>query len=461
MLEKFIGYLDARLGSADFTKKALKKVFPDHWSFMLGEICVYAFVVLLITGTFVAFFFNDSDAPVTYHGSYSPLVGRTVASSYDSVLHLSFGVPMGLLIRQMHHWAAIVFTGAILFHMSRIFFTGAFRKPRELNWVIGLTLLLLAIVDGFSGYSLPGDAVSGAGLRIAASVAQAIPFVGTPLSFGFFGGKYPTDLMTARLFIVHVLFVPLAIVGAISLHLGILWRQHHTQFAGPGRTETKLVGSALWPFYAMKSIGLLAATFAVIAFLGGLFTINPIWIYGPYDPWTVASPAEPDWYVAWLDGALRIGPGWSIVLLGHTIGPLFFSALLMPGVLFGGLYAWPWIEAAISRDRANHNIDQMPYDVPWRLGAGVAALAFLTDLGFAASDDVQARLFHISVENLMFVYRVGALVAPPIAGAIAVGIGFELRARLRSKEGIEQVRRAVLRRNAQGGYDDEPQAGPA
>ncbi len=461
MLERFIGYLDTRLGSAAFTKKALKKVFPDHWSFMLGEICVYAFIVLLITGTFVAFFFNDSDAPTKYVGTYSPLAGRTVPTSYASVMNISFGVPLGLLIRQMHHWAAIVFTGAIFFHMSRVFFTGAFRKPRELNWIIGVTLLLLAIIDGFSGYSLPGDAVSGAGLRIAASVAQAIPVVGTSLSYGFFGGKYPTDIMTSRLYIVHVLFVPLAIVGAMSLHLGILWRQHHTQFAGPGRTERRLVGSSLWPYYAMKSIGLLAATFAVIAFLGGFFAINPIWMYGPYDPWTVASPAEPDWYVAWLDGALRIGPPWAITLFHHTIGPLFFSALLMPGAMFAVIYAWPYIEARVSGDRSPHNIDQMPYDAPWRLGIGVAGLAFLTDLGFSASDDVQARLFNIPVETLMYVYRWGALVAPLVLGPLAVAIGFELRARLRTKEGREQVRRAVLIRNAQGGFEDEPQSRPA
>ena len=461
MLEKFIGYLDARLGSAEFTKKALRKVFPDHWSFMLGEICIYAFIVLLLTGTYIAFFFNDSDAPTKYAGSYAPLVGRTVATSYNSVLNLSFGVPMGLLIRQMHHWASIVFTGAIFFHMMRVFFTGAFRKPRELNWFIGVTLLLLAMADGFSGYSLPGDALSGAGLRIAASVAQAIPVIGTAISFGFFGGKFPTDVMTSRLYIVHVLLVPLLIIGVMSLHLGILWRQHHTQFAGPGRTERKLVGSSLWPYYAMKSIGLLAATFAVIAFLGGLFTINPIWIYGPYDPWTSASPAEPDWYVAWLDGALRLGPPWTITLLHHTVGPLFFSALLMPGILFGGIYAWPYLESRISGDRAAHNIDQMPYDVPWRLGIGVAAIAFLTDLGFGASDDIQARLFNISVETLTYVYRFGALFAPLIAGGIAVVIGFELRARLRTRAGQEQVRRAVLVRNAKGGYDDEPLSGPA
>jgi len=461
IVERAITFLDDRLGSANFTTKALRKVFPDHWSFMLGEICVYAFMTLLATGTYIAFFFSDSTLPVTYSGAYTPLVGRVVPQSYASVLDLSFAVPLGLFIRQMHHWAALLFTGAILFHMSRVFFTGAFRKPREMNWIVGLTLMLLAIADGFSGYSLPGDAMSGAGLQIAYSVAESIPVVGSWLAFGFFGGKYPTDVMTSRLFITHVLLVPLAIAGAMSLHLGMVWRQHHTQFAGPGRTERRLVGSTLWPYYAIKSIGLLAAVVAVTAFLGGFFTINPIWIYGPYDPWTVASPAQPDWYVAWLDGALRVGPAWALHLFGHTVPPLFWSAILMPGILFGGLFAWPFIEARITGDHREHNIDDMPYDKPWRLGAGVAVITFGTVLGFAASDDIQARLLHLEVEKLMYFYRFGAIVLPIVAGSIAVAVGFELRARLKSGPGKHQVRRADLRRNEHGGYDEEPKRTPA
>ena len=457
---KAVGFLDDRLGSANFTSRALRKVFPDHWSFMIGEICVYAFIVLLATGTYVAFFFNDSDAPAVYQGAYAPLVGRIVPESYASVLRLSFDVRLGLLIRQMHHWAALVFIGAIVFHMCRVFFTGAFRKPREMSWILGMTLLLLAIADGFTGYSLPGDALSGAGLRIAYSVAQSIPVVGSWLAFGYFGGKFPTDVMTSRLFVTHVLFVPLAIIGAMSLHLGLIWRQHHTQFAGPGRTEHRLVGSALWPYYAMKSLALQAATVAVIAFLGGLFTINPVWIYGPYDPWTIASPAQPDWYVAWLDGALRIGPAWALHIFGHTIPPLFWPAILMPGILFGILFAWPFIEARITGDRREHNIDDMPYEKPWRLGAGVAVITFGTVLGFAASDDIQARLLHVQVEQLMYVYRYGAFVLPLAFGFIAVAIGFELRARFMSIPGTRQVRRATLHRNARGGYDDEPQRTP-
>ena len=445
--------LDDRVGSSAFLRKALNKVFPDHWAFMLGEICVYAFVVLLLTGTYIAFFFNDSDHPVVYRGPYVPLDGRSVPASYDSVMKLSFDTHLGLLIRQMHHWAALVFVGAIVLHMCRIFFTGAFRKPRDLNWTFGVTLLLLGLGAGFTGYSLPGDLLSGAGLRIAYSVAESIPVVGTWLAFGFFGGRFPTHEMTQRLFITHVWLVPLLIVGAMSAHLGLVWRQHHTQFSGPGRTEKNVVGSALWPFYAMKSIGLLVATFAVIALLGGFFTINPIWIYGPFDPWKIASPAQPDWYVAWLDGALRLGPALSIRIFDHTISPLFWTGIVLPGLLFGGIAAWPMLERAITGDDRAHNIDNMPYEVPWRLGLGVAVITFASVLGFAGSDDIQAKLFHVEVEELMYAYRVALVVAPVLFGLVAVSIGFDLRTRFETQAGRDQVRRAALKRNADGGFD--------
>ena len=333
----------------DSSRNALNKVFPDHWSFMLGEISMYCFMALVATGTYLTFFYDDSDHHVIYNGPYASLIGRSVPASYASVLKLSFATPDGLLIRQMHHWAALLFMGAIIFHMCRIFFTGAFRKPREMNWVFGLTLLVMGMAEGFTGYSLPGDLLSGAGLRIAYSVAQSIPIVGTWAAFIVFGGPFPTEVMTSRLYIIHVFLLPLTIIGLMTAHLSILWRQHHTQFRGSKRTETNVIGSTLYPYYAMKSIGLLVATFAVLAFLGGFFTINPIWIYGPFDPWTVSSPSAPDWYVAWLDGIVRLGPSWAIVLFGHTIPPLFFSAIVPPGILFAGLYGWPWIEKLFTK----------------------------------------------------------------------------------------------------------------
>lgn len=454
-VERLVGALDDRLGSAEFLRRALKKVFPDHWSFMLGEVCLYAFMALLLTGTYVAFFFNDSDSRVTYHGPYAALEGRTVPSSYDSVLALSLATPAGLLIRQMHHWAALVFIGAIGLHMCRIFFTGAFRKPRELNWVIGVTLLLLGITEGFTGYSLPGDLLSGAGLRIAYSVAESIPVIGTWFGAIFFGGVFPTPVMTQHLFITHVFLLPLVMLGAIGAHLGLVWRQHHTQFRGPFHRETNVVGSSLYPYYAMKSIGLLLVVFAVLAFLGAFFTINPVWAFGPFDPWTIASPSAPDWYLAWLDGSLRLGPAFSIHLGQFTIPPLFFSGIALPGVLFGAIFAWPWIEKRFSPDRqAEHNLLNKPYDVPWRLGVGVFALSVFTILGFASSDDVQARYFHIDVEHLMYVYRWCLLILPALFGILAALIGGELKIRAESAQASQPAQRATVVRNAHGGFEE-------
>jgi ubiquinol-cytochrome c reductase cytochrome b subunit len=455
IVRRTVTYLDDRLGSSAFIKAALNKVFPDHWAFMLGEICLYAFIALLATGTYVAFFFNDSSALTVYHGSYASLDGRLVPASYASVLNLSFVTPLGLFVRQMHHWAALVFTGSILLHMMRIFFTGAFRKPREMNWTIGVLLFLLAMAEGFLGYSLPGDLLSGAGLRIAYSVAQSIPIVGTWLALLFFGGPFPNDQITQRLYVTHVWIVPLLIAGALSLHLGMVWRQHHTQFAGPKRTNDNVVGSKLWPQYTIKSLALMVALFAVLALLGGFFTINPIWIYGPFEGWKIASPAQPDWYVSWLDGALRLGPALALHIWGHTIPPVFWSGILLPLVLFTALFAWPEIERAITRDNRQHNIDDMPYEKPWRLALGVAVITFGTALGFAGSDDIQAKIFHVDVETLMIFYRYMLVLGPIVFGLIAVAIGFELRARFESRAGTTHVRRAMLRRNADGGFDEE------
>jgi ubiquinol-cytochrome c reductase cytochrome b subunit len=125
--------LDRRLHLANFVRKAMNHVFPDHWSFMLGEIALYSFIILVITGTFLAMFYNSSSAQVIYQGSYHALYGVKMSAAYESVMRLSFDVPAGLLIRQMHHWAALIFLAAILAHVARIFFTAAYRRPREIN----------------------------------------------------------------------------------------------------------------------------------------------------------------------------------------------------------------------------------------------------------------------------------------------------------------------------------------
>ena len=243
-----VRWVDERLGVAKGGRTLLDKIFPDHWSFLLGEIALYSFVVLIATGIFLSLYFIPSAKELIYSGPYAPLRGSKVSAAFESTVNLSFGVRSGLVIRQMHHWAADVFVGSIAVHMCRIFFTGAFRKPRELNWMIGITLLILALTNGFIGYSLPDDLVSGTGLRIMFSIVLSIPVVGSYLATFLFGGNFPGDgSIIPRLFILHVLVVPLIIFGLLGAHLGLLVRQKHTQFPGHGRTEKNVVGSPMYP----------------------------------------------------------------------------------------------------------------------------------------------------------------------------------------------------------------------
>lgn len=455
MIRKLVLALDDRLGAVPFLRHALRKAFPDHWSFMLGEVALYCFLFILASGTYLTFFFHPSAQQVIYHGQSVPsLDGRAMSDAYASVLQISFGTQAGLLIRQAHHWCALLFAAAIVVHMARVFFTGAFRKPRDLNWIVGLTLLLLVMGDGFTGYSLPDDQLSGAGLRIADSIALAIPVAGSWLAYLFFGGTFPSPEITSRLYAIHILFIPLALGGLMALHLAILWNQKHTQFPGRGKREDNVTGSPLWPTYTVKSVALMAATFGALLLLGGLVEINPIWLYGPYDPWNVASPAQPDWYVGWLDGALRVGPPWAIHLFGHTISALLWPGIVLPLGLFGLLYAWPWIERRLTGDRAYHELLQLPWQNPLRTSVGVAGLTFATLLLLAGSDDIQARLWNVSVQQLAWFYRVAVVTLPWIAAAIAWRICRELQSRHAHEE--DHPARVVLVRGADGGFEEEP-----
>ncbi|MBV8424210.1 MAG: cytochrome b, partial [Candidatus Eremiobacteraeota bacterium] len=395
MIRWLLGALDDRLGSSSFLRVALRKAFPDHWSFMLGELAAYCFIFIVASGTYLTFFFHPSDATVIYHGPVKSLDGRSMTEGYASVLQLSFQTQVGLLIRQAHHWCADVFVAAIVVHMSRIFFTGAFRKPREINWLIGLTMLLLVMGDGFTGYSLPGDNLSGAGLRIADSIALSIPIVGSWIAYLLFGGTFPTHDVTSRLFPIHVLFIPAAIAALLTAHVMILWHQKHTQFPGRRRTEHNVVGSPLFPTYAVKSLALMMATFGVLLLMGGLIEINPVWEYGPYDPWTLASPAQPDWYIGWLEGALRLAPRWAVRFGNHSIGAPFWPGVVLPGIIFFVLYCWPLIENVFTRDRAEHELLQFPWQNPGRVAFGTWIATFMALLLGAGSDDVQARLWQI------------------------------------------------------------------
>ncbi len=407
--------VDDRLGSSNFTRRSMNKVFPDHWSFMLGEIALYSFVILLLSGTYLSFFYKGSTKETIYNGSYVPMKGIQVSEAYASSIDLSFDVRAGLVFRQIHHWAALLFLASIVVHLLRIFFTGAFRKPREINWIIGVGLLVLGIIEGFAGYSLPDDLLSGTGLRIAYSIVESIPVIGTWAASILFNGDFPGQDIIPRLYVAHILLIPGVILGLISAHMGILWHQKHTQFRGPGRTEDNVVGSRLFPVYAAKAGGFFFLVFGVCALLGGLAQINPIWLYGPYDPGVVSAASQPDWYMGWLDGSTRLFLPWEFRGFGVTLSPLVWPTVVMPGIIFTLLALYPFLEAKFTGDTAYHNLLDKPRDSPTRTAIGALAIAFYSVLLVSGGNDVIATTFNVSLNAMTWAGRVALIVVPPIA----------------------------------------------
>lgn len=435
-------WLDQRLGAASFARTALDKVFPTHWSFMVGELALYCFVLLLLTGVYLTFFFDASQTEVVYDGSYAPLRGVEMTEAYRSALDLSFDVRAGLVMRQVHHWAALLFLATIVVHLARVFFTGAFRRPRELNWIVGCTLLVLAIFNGFAGYSLLDDQLSGTGLRIAYSITLSIPVAGTWLASLLFGGEFPGPDIISRLYVIHILLIPAAIAVLLGAHLFLVVRAKHTQFEGPGRAEGNVVGERLWPTYAAKALGLFFLTTAVVCLLGGVFQINPIWIYGPFDPAEVSAASQPDWYMGWLDGALRIMPGWEIRAFGFEVPNPFFPAVLLAGVTFGLLYAFPFLEARVTGDRAEHHLLDRPRQRPVRTAMGMATFAFYGILFLGGAADVLSVTFGLSVNAVLWTFRIALFVVPPLVAwatwalcrELSIRDGLPIRSRVRFRE---------------------------
>ena len=447
-----IRWIDGRLGIDSWARKALRKVFPDHWSFLLGEVALFCFVILVATGVFLTLFYRPDATPVVYEGPYEPLRGREISAAYESVLRISFEVRAGIVMRQVHHWAALVFVAAISVHALRVFFTGAFRRPREINWLVGVGLLLLALGLGFSGYSLPDDLLSGTGLRIAYSVLVSVPFVGPYLAFLAFGGEFPTEGIISRLFVLHVMLFPALTIGLLTAHIAILVRQKHAQFPGPGATENNVVGKSLWPTQVFKSTGLMLLTAAVLALMGGLIQINPIWDYGPFDATTVSAPAQPDWYMGWLEGGLRLFPAVEPTLFGITIPSAFVPGVVLPGLFFTAFALWPFIEQKIAGDYSEHHLLDYPRDMPMRTGVGVAGITFFVLLTLAGGNDVLALVFDIPVEAITYFFRAAVFVLPLLSGYVAYRIASDLRRNpvhpFKRKRGVR------LRRTESGGYEE-------
>jgi ubiquinol-cytochrome c reductase cytochrome b subunit len=428
-------FLDERIGASKLVKTFARKLFPDHWSFMLGEIALYSFIILLLTGTFLTFFYIPSTAVTIYHGPYTTLQGQEVSTAFDSTMKLSFEVRGGLLLRQIHHWAALIFVVAIIVHMFRIFFTGAFRKPRELNWTIGVILALLAVFEGFLGYSLPDDLLSGNGLRIASGIILAIPVVGSYVSFFLFGGQFPGEAFIPRIYTIHVLLLPGIMLALITFHLILVVVHKHTQYPGPGRTNDNVVGYPLFPIYTAKAGGFFFIVFGVTALMAALFTINPIWLYGSYDPSPIGAGAQPDFYMGFLDGAVRLTPGFlEFTAFGYTFsGNIVLPALIVPGVLTTVAVAYPWIEAWATGDKREHHLLDRPRNVPTRTGLGVMAATFYILLWISGGNDIIATHLNLSINDITYVLRALVFILPPLTYLVTKRICIGLQRKDREK----------------------------
>jgi len=408
-------YIDERTSISGIVKELGRKVFPDHWSFMLGEVALYSFVVILLSGTFLTFFYDPSMTPVDYDGSYVPLKGLEMSAAMASSLDISFDIRGGLLMRQVHHWAALLFVAAIGLHMLRVFFTGAFRKPREINWVIGFVLFVLAMAEGFTGYSLPDDLLSGNGLRIIDGMVKGLPLIGTWISWLLFGGEFPGTEVIPRLFVLHILLLPAILIAALGAHLLLMIINKHTQFAGPGRTNDNVVGVPVMPLFAAKAGGFFFIVFGVIMLLGAFFTINPIWSYGPYDPSPVSAGTQPDWYIGFADGALRLMPGWEFVLLDRTFSMNIIVPLLVLPVFLALVAFYPFLEAWITGDKREHHIAERPRNAPVRTAIGAAGVTFYAVLWAAASSDLIATHFFMTIEGVIHTMQALVFLGPVIA----------------------------------------------
>ena len=449
------GWLDERVGVAKLSKHNLRKVFPDHWSFLLGEIALYSFIILLLTGVFLTIWFKPSMAEVDYTGTYQLLRGVPMSEAYQSTLTLSFDVRGGLLVRQVHHWAAMLFVAEAPVHMLRIFFTGAFRKPREINWLIGIGLLSMALVEGFAGYSLPDDLLSGTGLRFVDGLIRSIPVIGTWAEFLVFGGQFPGTIIVSRLYMVHILLVPGLLLALIGAHLALVVYHKHTQYPGPGRTEKNVVGYPLFPVYMAKAGGFFFIVFGVTVLMGTFLSINPVWKFGPYTPDQITAGSQPDWYMGFVEGAIRIFPPieshW-----GHTTWSwqIFLPGVGMLGLLFGGLAVYPFIEAWITGDKSEHHLLDRPRNAPTRTGFGVAGMTWYAMFWIAGGNDILANEFHLSLNAITYTMRVAVFVAPVVAFIITRRICISLQ-RHDTDRVLHGAESGVIVRTPDGGYYED------
>ncbi|MFF1878396.1 cytochrome bc complex cytochrome b subunit [Leifsonia sp. NPDC058230] len=388
---------------------------PLHWSNLFGVVSLACIAVIVVTGVFLMFFYSPSSTPVGYHGAYTPLDGATMSKAMQSTLAISFDVRGGLLLRQAHHWAALLLPAAVILQLLTTFFTGAFRRPRRLGWVLLFLILITALVGGWSGYALPDDMLSGTGLRIVEGIVLGIPVIGTWLSMLLFGGEFPGEIIE-HLYPVHVVVVPVVLIALLALRIRVGYLQKPAQFAASGRTEENVVGVPVLPNAAVRAGGLFLIVTGLLFLVSATVTVSPIWLYGPSSGGDASAGSQPDWYTGFLDGALRlVPPGWEFVWLGHTWTLAVVVPLAVVGAYLAAVVLYPFLEERITGDTRDHNLLDRPRNTPTRTGVGVAGMTFYAGLWGAGSADLVATHFHLGVEAVVAFYQVAVVIGPIIA----------------------------------------------
>lgn len=407
-LERVITHSAPGRGLRMLRAKLAARRVPLHWTNMFGVIALACVFVLFVTGVILMFAYAPSSETVAYHGPYVPLAGAEMSKALESTLYISLEMPGGILLRQAHHWAALLLPAAIMLQMVVAFFTGAFRRPRRLSWLLLFGLLGAALLGGWSGYALPDDMLSGTGLRIVEGIMLGIPVVGTWLSRLLFGGGFPGQ-------IIENLY-PLHLASGVLLVVLLVWRWWDAYGHEPARFPGEARTVPAWPNFAVRAGGLFAAATALLFLIGGTVTIAPVWLYGPASPGDASAGSQPDWYTGFLDGALRlVPPGWEFELLGRTWTLAVIVPLLVVGAFLMLVAVYPFIEEWVSGDSRAQDVLDRPRNVPIRTGIGVAGIVFFGALWGAGGADVIAAQLNFSLEGVITAFQVLVVLGPIIA----------------------------------------------
>jgi ubiquinol-cytochrome c reductase cytochrome b subunit len=449
-LENLGHALEERLAFRALTRRMLDRLFPTHWSFLLGEVTLFSFVGLVASGVYLALFYRPATAPVVWHGRYAPLAGQTLPDAFASVVELSTSVRFGLVARRFHHFAAHFFVGSLLLHAARVYFTGAFRRPRELTWLIGLTMLALALVNGFTGYSLPFDMRAGTAMRMMVTTMESIPWMGAWLATLVIGAPFPGGSLLSRLYIAHVFIGPALITVLIGVHVALIVRVTHTNYPARGSSNQLEVGGRLWPYQTAHTTTLAFLVFGALAFLSAFFPVEAAQVYGPFQSLSSYEPLSPDWFLMWIEGAYRLFPGWADFRFAgaHFTNP-FYGAILLPVLVLGCCALYPWIDRRVyGGPTQDEHILQRWTDRPFRTAFGAGGLSFLVLLSCAAINDRMASAWSLDIWQVNLIWSVITLVVPCLVWA-AFLIALRRSNRVRGFTG-PLPQGGVLRRTARG-----------